>query len=54
MKMNMDGITVTGEAEVLGEQSDPLPLRPTEISNGLAWNRTRVAVVKDRLLAPES
>jgi hypothetical protein len=47
MKMYMDGIVLTKEAEVPSEQSVPLPLCPPEI-----WDRARSSVVKDRWLAP--
>ena len=43
IKMNIDGKIVTREAEVLGEQSVPLPMCPPEI-----WGRTRASVMKDR------
>lgn len=40
---DVGGMLLTGEAEVLGEEPDPVPLYTPEIPNGLAWDRTHTS-----------
>jgi hypothetical protein len=49
----MDGIKLTGESEMPGEQPIQLPLSP-QISLGLSWYRTQSSVVRGRRLTVRS